>query len=160
MVFTRCLRPSEARNAIDVQTLVTIAAALGLGRALTVSGAAEGIAQGIVGQIGHQPFLLLVVIYLLALVFTESITNNAVAAMLLPIALAIALASGYSPRPFIIGITLAASLSFITPIGYQTNLMVMGPGGYRPLDYLRCGLPLAVIVTVVALTLIPLVWPF
>jgi len=160
MVITRCLRPSEARNAIDLQTLVTIAAALGLGRALTASGAAEAIAQGMIGQIGANPTLLLIMIYLLALGFTETITNNAVAAMLLPIALAVALASGFSPRPFIIAITLAASLSFITPIGYQTNLMVMGPGGYRPTDYLRCGLPLALVVTIVSLTLIPLIWPF
>ena len=96
----------------------------------------------------------------MTLVFTEMITNNAVAAMLLPIALSVAKEGGYSPRPFIIAITLAASLSFITPIGYQTNLMVMGPGGYRPSDYLRCGLPLAVIVTATALLLIPQIWGF
>ena len=71
-----------------------------------------------------------------------------------------AAAAGFHPRPFIMAITLAASLSFVTPIGYQTNLMVMGPGGYRPSDYARCGLPLALVVAVTALLLIPVIWPF
>jgi di/tricarboxylate transporter len=80
--------------------------------------------------------------------------------MLIPISIEVAWEGGYDPRPFIMAISLSASLSFLTPIGYQTNLMVMGPGGYRPMDYLRCGLPLAVIVALTALTLIPKVWPF
>jgi di/tricarboxylate transporter len=160
MLITRCLRVSEARSALDLQTLVTIAAALGLGAALDKSGAARTCAEMLVSQVGGSPYLLLAVVYLMTLVFTEMITNNAVAAMLLPIALQVAAASGYDSRPFIIAITMAASLSFVTPIGYQTNLMVMGPGGYRPSDYLRCGLPLAVVVTVTALLVIPRVWPF
>jgi len=160
MILTRCVRPVEARNAIDLQTMVTIAAALGLGAALERSGAARGCAELLVNQVGEHPRLLLIVVYLLTLVFTEMITNNAVAAMLLPIALNLADAGGYSPRPFIIAVTLAASLSFVTPIGYQTNLMVMGPGGYRPSDYARCGLPLAAVVTTTALVMIPLIWPF
>ncbi len=160
MILTRCVRISDARNAVDLQMVLTIVAALGLGRALTVSGAAGGIASTIVGLVGDNPFLLLVVIYVLTAVFTETITNNAVAAMLLPIAIAVAWEGGYSPRPFIIAICLAASLSFATPIGYQTNLMVMGPGGYRPRDFLRCGLPLTIVVMVVSLALIPLIWSF
>jgi di/tricarboxylate transporter len=160
MIVTHCLRATEARASLDLQTLVTIAAALGLGAALDKSGAAGVCARWLVDQAGGNPELLLVVVYLLTLVFTEMITNNAVAAMLLPIALQIAAAGGYSARPFIIAITLAASLSFITPIGYQTNLMVMGPGGYRPSDYLRCGLPLAVLVSTTALLLIPRIWTF
>ena len=107
----------------------------------------------------EHPLLLLLTIYVLGLVFTEMVTNNAVAAILLPIALAVAWPGALDPRPFIIAITLAASLSFITPIGYQTNLMVMGPGGYRPGDYLKCGLPLAVVVGITALVLIPWWWP-
>jgi di/tricarboxylate transporter len=160
MILARCMRISEARNAIDLQMVLTIVAALGLGRALTVSGAAQTIASTIVGLVGENPWLLLVVIYLLTALFTETITNNAVAAMLLPIAIAVAYEGGYNPRPFIIAISLAASLSFATPIGYQTNLMVMGPGGYRPRDFLRCGLPMTVVVMLVALALIPLVWSF
>jgi di/tricarboxylate transporter len=160
MILTRCLTVSEARNSLELNVLLTIAGALGLGLALERSGAAKGIAEFLVSMVGERPYLLLIVVYLMALVFTETITNNAVAAMLLPIAIAVAWQGGYNPRPFIIAITLAASLSFITPIGYQTNLMVMGPGGYRPADYLRCGAPLALIVSITALAVIPQIWPF
>jgi len=160
MIITRCVSMSEARGALDIQMLLTIICAIGLGRALTASGAATAIAQYLVTAFGTHPMLLLVVIYVLTLVFTETITNNAVAAMLLPLAVAVAWEGHYNPRPFIIAITLAASLSFLTPIGYQTNLMVMGPGGYRPRDFLKCGAPLAIIVMLVALTVIPIVWRF
>ena len=160
MVVTRCMSLSEARHAIDLQMLITIAAALGLASALTSSGAAANIASFMVTQVGQQPFLLLLCIYLLAVVMTETVTNNAVAAMLLPIAVEVAWASQVSPRPYVIAITLAASLSFLTPIGYQTNLMVMGPGGYRTSDYLRCGTPLALAVGITAMILIPIAWPF
>jgi di/tricarboxylate transporter len=160
MVLAGCLRVSEARNALDLRVLLTIAGAVGLGLALQDSGAAEMIAEAVVVQFGQRPYVLLLMVYLVTVVFTELISNNAVPAMLLPLAIAVAAASGYNPRPFIIAITLAASLSFITPIGYQTNLMVMGPGGYHPSDYVRCGLPLALVVAVTALGLIPLIWPF
>ncbi len=159
LVLTRCMSINEVRNSIDLQLLLTIVAALGLGRALTASGAAQSIAAFLVEGVGSHPLLLLIVVYLMAAAFTETITNNAVAAMLLPIAIAVAWEGHYNPRPFIIAITLAASLSFITPIGYQTNLMVMGPGGYRPVDFLKCGIPLALVVTVTALLLIPNIWP-
>ncbi len=158
MVLTRCLSMNEVRNALDMQLLLTIVAALGLGRALTASGAAQNIASYLVQTFGSHPLLLLIVVYLMAAAFTETITNNAVAAMLLPIAIAVAWEGHFNPRPFIIAITLAASLSFVTPIGYQTNLMVMGPGGYRPVDFLKCGIPLAIVVTATALVLIPNIW--
>lgn len=161
MVITRCISIAAARDAIDLQVLVTIAAALGLGRALTESGAAHAIASALVDLVGSaHPYLLLAVLYLLAIVFTELITNVAVAAMLFPLAVAMASASGLSPRPFVMAIAMAASLSFVTPIGYQTNLMVMGPGGYEPRDYMRIGLPLTVLVSGMALLLIPRIWPF
>ncbi len=161
MIGGRCLPLAEARSVIDLQVLVTIAAALGLGAALRESGAAKSIAEGLVNTVGGgNPYVLLAVLYLLTVVFTEMITNNAVAVMLFPIAVETAAVGGYSPRPFVMAIALAASLSFLTPIGYQTNLMVMGPGGYRPRDYLRAGWPLALLMAVTALTLIPLVWPF
>ena len=146
MILLRCVRTVDARNALDLQVLFTIAGAIGLGTALTESGAAQGIATALVGLCQNNPYLVLVVVYLLTVVFTEMITNNAVAAMLLPLAIAVAWEGDYNPRPYIMAITLAASLSFLTPIGYQTNLMVMGPGGYRPRDYLRLGAPLAAIV--------------
>jgi di/tricarboxylate transporter len=160
MIATRCLTASEARNSLDLSMLLTIGAALGLGRALTESGAADKIAAALVAGVGSSPILLLAVVFLLAVALTETITNNAVAAMLLPLAVAVAWTAGLSPRPFIVAITLAASLSFLTPVGYQTNLMVMGPGGYRPSDYLRCGAPLTLLSFITAMVLIPLFWPF
>jgi di/tricarboxylate transporter len=154
MIMTNCLRVSEARNALDMRVLVTIAAALGLGLSLEISGAAQMIATGVIAAVGDNPYLLVTVLYLVAIVMTELISNNAVAAMLLPLGIAVAEVAGIDPRPLILGITLAASLSFATPIGYQTNLMVMGPGGYKPADYLRCGGPLAILIAFTALTML------
>jgi len=154
MILTGCLRVSEARNALDMRVLVTIAAALGLGLALEASGAARMIATGTITAVGDNPYLLLGVIYFAAIIMTELISNNAVAAMLLPLSIAVAEVGGIDPRPFILAVALAASLSFATPIGYQTNLMVMGPGGYKPVDYLRCGGPLAILIAFTALTLL------
>lgn len=160
MVALRCLPISSARGAIDLQVLLTIGAAIGLGRALSESGAAGWIANSLIAGVGaEQGQLLLVAIYLLTLILTEMITNVAVAALMVPIAIAVATAGGHNPEPFVMAIALAASTSFITPIGYQTNLMVMGPGGYRPLDYFRTGLPLTVLIAGTALLLIPLCWP-
>ena len=161
MVVTRCLRIADARAAIDLQLLLTIVGALAMGRALTVSGAADAVAGGMVQLVGSgNPWTLLIVLYLLTMIFTELITNNAVVAMLFPLAVAVAADSGHHPRPFIIAIALASSLAFITPIGYQTNLMVMGPGGYRPRDYLRSGIPISLLVALTAMVLIPRFWPF
>ncbi len=160
MVATGCLRVADARASIDIRVILTIAGALGLGHALQSSGAAGMMATGMVRLVGDHPYLLLIAVYLLTVVLTEAISNNAVAAMLVPLAIAVAWEGGHNPRPFIMAITLAASLSFITPIGYQTNLMVMGPGGYRPSDYARCGTPLAIAIGITALILIPRVWPF
>ncbi|QGJ71333.1 Di-and tricarboxylate transporter [Planctomycetales bacterium 10988] len=161
MIAFRCIPLKEARAAIDLQVLLTIAAALGLGKAMQQSGAVELIASGVVNSIGpHHPFFLLIFIYLITLIFTEMVTNNAVAALMFPLAVAIAIEGDLSPRPFVMAIALAASCSFITPIGYQTNLMVMGPGSYRPSDYFRIGWPLSLLIMITATTLIPWVWPF
>jgi di/tricarboxylate transporter len=159
MILTRCMRVSEARQAIDLQVIVTIAAAIGLGLALTKSGAAKMVADALVQAVGDHPYLLLIMLYLLTMVFTEIISNVAVATMLFSFAVAVAASGGYNPRPFVMAVALAASLSFLTPVGYHTNLLVMGPGGYQPRDYLRVGLPMAVAVAAAALLLIPQVWP-
>jgi di/tricarboxylate transporter len=166
MIAARCLTPSEARSALDVQVLITIAAAIGLGNALKISGAADYLAQQLVTAVSEmgiaadwQPYLLLAAVYVLTMLFTEAITNVAVAAIMINVSISVALAGGLDPRPFIIAVTLAASLSFATPIGYQTNLMVMGPGGYHPRDYAKVGLPLAILVAATAVTLIPMIWP-
>lgn len=167
MIVTRCLTTSEARSAIDLQVLLTIAAALGLGEAIDRSGAALWLAQSLVGGvlalgIGNAwlPYVLLGCVYIVSQGFTETITNVAVATIMIPVSIGVAVVAGYDPRPFIMAVTLAASLSFVTPIGYQTNLMVMGPGGYQPRDYLRAGFPLAILLTIAALVLIPWVFPF
>jgi di/tricarboxylate transporter len=161
MILTRCLPMAEARTAIDLQVLFTIAAALGLGQALHASGADRSLADLLLLTVGSEnPYLLLVVIYIATLILTEFLSNTAVVALMFPLIVRLAETAQVSPRPFVMAITLAASLSFMTPLGYQTNLMVMGPGGYRPSDYLKVGAPLTLVVTVVALLLIPLVWPF
>lgn len=160
MILTRCVSITVARSSLDMQVLLAIVGALGLGEALRVSGAASGLANLLVDTVGDNQYLLLVVVYLTAMLFTELITNNAVATILLPIAISIAWRGGYNPQPFIMAVAVAASLSFLTPVGYQTNLMVLGPGGYMPRDYLKIGTPVAATVTVSALLLIPQIWPF
>ncbi len=163
MILTRCISPAVARQSIDWQTLITIGAAFGLGRALEESGAAHLVAGGIVNSAGVLgPVAVLALIYILTSAFTESVTNNAAAAIMLPFVVALAMQPGFdvSPRPFAIAIAFAASASFVTPIGYQTNLMVYGPGGYRFTDFIRVGLPLNLILLVLATLLIPVLWPF
>ncbi|MEQ8848237.1 SLC13 family permease [Botrimarina sp.] len=167
MIATRCLTSNQARSAIDLQILITIAAAIGLGKALSESGAAEWVARVLVQSVqlapapdSLLPWLLLATVYVLSMLLTEAITNAAVATIMIPIAAGIALEAGVSPRPFLIAVAVAASLSFATPIGYQTNLMVMGPGGYHPRDYLRVGGPLALLVAIAAIGLIGILWPF
>ncbi|MCA9239790.1 MAG: SLC13 family permease [Planctomycetales bacterium] len=162
MIATRCLPSSLARASIDLQVLMTIAAAIGLGKGLSESGAADYIATSLVGfcqSASLPPIALLIVVYLVSMVLTEMITNVAVASMMIPLAISVATAGELNPRPFIMAVAIAASLSFATPIGYQTNLMVMGPGGYHSRDYFRVGGPLTVLCAVTALGLIPLIWP-
>lgn len=160
MVLLRCLPVDEARVAIDLQVLLTIIGALALGRALSESGAARWLAESAVAAAGNHPFVLLVFVFLLAALLTEVITNAAVAAMLFPLAVALAEAGGLSPRPFVMAIALGASMCFLTPVGYQTNLMVLGPGGYVPRDYLRVGWPMTLVVGATVVLLVPWVWPF
>ncbi|MGH7443493.1 MAG: SLC13 family permease, partial [Longimicrobiales bacterium] len=160
LVLARVLSPSEARSAIELDVLVVIAASFGLGAAIAQSGLAAAIGAVIVGGFdGFGPVGLLFAVTLATLALTELITNNAAAVLVFPIALATASQLGLDPRPFAIAITIAASASFLTPIGYQTNTMVYGLGGYRFTDYSRLGLPLTVLVIAVILVIVPLVWP-
>jgi di/tricarboxylate transporter len=160
VVLTGCLSIADARRAIDLPMLLTVGAAIGVGRAIGNCGAADAAASGVLSMVGDHQYLALIALFLLTLCFTEMISNVAVAATMFYIAVGLANQLDVSPRPYIMAITLAASLSFVSPIGYQTNLMVMGPGGYRPRDYIRAGLPLSVSVSLVALLLIPWIWPF
>jgi di/tricarboxylate transporter len=166
MIGARCMTIGQARSAIDLQVLITVAAAIGLGGALSNSGAAQWVANFVVNAIqlaplsaDALPWVLLAVVYLLSMSMTEAITNAAVATIMIPISIGIAQQADLSPRPFLIAVAIAASLSFATPIGYQTNLMVMGPGGYHPKDYLRVGGPLQMMVALIGIVIIGLIWP-
>jgi len=160
MIGTRCVDWVVARRAVDLQVVLVIAATFGLGTALEVTGAAKTIAEGLVRLGGSDPWATLVVVYGVTMLFTELITNNAAAALIFPIALATADSLQVEFRPFAIAITMAASASFATPIGYQTNLMVLGPGGYRFTDYFRIGIPLNLLMWLMASLLIPRIWSF
>ena len=158
---TRCISTSEARKSVELPVLVTIAAAFGVGAALENSGAAALLAGGLVHATqGLGPLAALAAIYLFASLTTEVITNNAVAVLLFPICLETARLYGVDPLPFLMALTFAASASFMTPIGYQTNMMVYGPGGYRFADFVRVGAPLQLLLWPVAVLLIPLFFPF
>ena len=160
MLLTQCCRVSEARRSIDWHVLLVIAASFGLGQALCETGAAHAIAGGLTQLAGGHPWYSLAIVYAVTTVFTEVITNNAAVILVFPVALATANRLDVHFMPFAIAIMVAASASFATPLGYQTNLMVYGPGGYRFADYLRIGLPMNLIIGVVAVFLTPMIWPF
>jgi di/tricarboxylate transporter len=161
LITSKCVTVVEARRSIELNVLIVIAAALGISRALEKTGAAGFLAHQIVETAqGMGPVGLLAAIYLVTSILTELITNNAAAALVFPIAMAVAGQQGLNPMPFAVAIAVAASASFATPIGYQTNLMVYGPGGYRFADFLKLGIPLNLLFMVVALMVIPVVWGF
>ena len=160
MILFQCCKLSDARRTIDWQVLIVIASALGIGNALQVTGVAETLAGGFIEWAGVHPYSALIATYLATWLLTEMITNNAAAALIFPIAITLADSMGVSYMPFVMAIIFAASASFSTPIGYQTNLMVLGPGGYKFSDFIKVGLPLNIAVGTTALILIPVIWPF
>lgn len=160
LLLTRCLTVEKARRSIDWEVLLAIAASLSLGMALESTHAADGIARQMIALAGGSPWITLAMIYIVTLIITELVTNNAAAALMFPFALTTAEGLGVSYMPFMIAIMMAASAGFATPIGYQTNLMVYGPGGYRFSDYLKIGVPLDILVAIVTIALAPLAWPF
>jgi di/tricarboxylate transporter len=160
MIITRCTRGRSARRAIDWQVLVVIAASFGIGNALQVTGAASALGHSLITLSSGSPLVALAIVFVATAIFTALATNNTAAVLMFPIALAVAAEMDVSLMPFAITIMMAASASFATPIGYQTNLMVYGPGGYRFSDYIRCGTPLTVLVGVITVLLTPLIWPF
>jgi len=160
MLITRCVSIETARKSIDWEVLLAIAASFALGTALDKSGAAKMIADSTTSLSGGNAWVTLAIIYLVTVVVTELITNNAAAALMFPFALATAQELGVSNMPFIIAVMMAASAGFATPIGYQTNLMVYGPGGYRFSDYVKVGAPLDVLIGVVTVAIAPLAFPF
>jgi di/tricarboxylate transporter len=161
MGVTRCVSAEQARRSIDWTTLVAIGAALGLGFVVERTGLADFLAGRLItGLDAFGPLGVLAGVYLVTLVFTELVTNNAAAALAFPIAHSAATGLDVSFMPFAVAIAMAASAGFATPLGYQTHLMVYGAGGYRFSDYVRIGIPLDLLVMVVTLALAPLVFPF
>ncbi len=161
MIVTGCLTPAQAYRSVNWPILILIAGTLALGRSLEVTGTAAEIAGPLVA-VGEQwgPWAALAALYLATSVVTAVLSNNATAVLLVPIALRLAQSLGVSVRPFIIAVALAASAAFATPLGYQTNLLVYGPGGYRFKDFFRIGAPLTLILWIAGTLLIPLFWNF
>jgi di/tricarboxylate transporter len=167
MIGLRCCTTVEARRSVDWSILIVIGAAIGIGTAMDRSGSAKAIANGLLSLANENRMLTLAAIYLATMLCTELITNTAAAILMFKIAIQAAAALpdangniGVSETPFVIAVMIAASASFLTPFGYQTNLMVYGVGGYRVSDYVKFGLPLSLIVFAVSMLVIPYVWPF
>ncbi len=161
MVVSRCLTIEEAYEAIDWKVIFMIGGILPLGLAMEQSGAALWLVNTIMYPFTDcGPIVVLALLYLITAVLTELMSNNAAAVIIAPIGLSIAASMDVDPRPFLVAITFAASTSFATPIGYQTNTMIHAPGGYRFIDYTRVGGPLNLIFWALAVFLIPILWPF
>jgi len=159
-VATRCCRASVARRSIDWEVLLVIGGAIGLGKAMEASGLAEILGHSVRELFGTDPKLMLGAIFLLAMLLSNIVTAKAGAVLMLPIAMSAANDLDVSFMPYVIAVMLASSTALATPIGYPTNLMVLGPGGYRFGDYLRMGAPLSILVLVLSVYMIPLFWPF
>ena len=160
MIITRCTQGRIARRAVDWQVLIVIGASFGIGNALQSTGAAQAIAEGLLSLTGDTPLYALASVFIATALFSAVATNNVAAVVMFPIALAAARTLDVNFMPFAVTIMVAASASFATPIGYQTNLMVYGVGGYRFSDYLRIGVPLTLLVGLVTVLLAPVWWPF
>jgi len=160
MLVTGCCSAEKARRAIDWQVLIVIAATFGIGKALEKTGAAAFVADSLIGLAGPSPGVQLIVLYGMTMLMTEVLSNATAVVLAFPIALASAAGLGVSPMPFLVAVTIAASCGFATPIGYQTNLMVYGPGGYRFGDFVRFGGLLNLVVWAVTVLVTPLAFPF
>lgn len=161
MVLGRCITMEEAYTAIDWKIIFLLGGILPLGLALQQTGTATWLANTVMKPlIELGPLVVLASLYVITAVLTEMMSNNASAVLLVPIALAAAEIMGVSARPFLIAITFAASTSFATPIGYQTNTMIYAPGGYRFFDFARIGVPLNILFCVTTVLLAPIIWPF
>jgi len=160
VLVTRCIDADEAFSFIDGRLLALIFAMLAIGAALETSGAVRLIVEAIAPGLGMlPPFMVVWAIYLLTSILTELVSNNAVAVVVTPIAIGLAQEMGIDARPLVVAVMVAASASFATPIGYQTNMLVYGPGGYRFTDFLRVGIPLNLTTGLLASAIIPFIWP-
>ena len=159
-LFSRCLEPSEAYEAIDWKVIFMIFGMLGLGTALQKVQVIQILADSLTGWalVLKNIYVLIALIYLVTAILTELISNNAVAALLTPVAISVAQAMDLDARPLVVAVMFAASASFSTPIGYQTNTYIYGAGGYKFTDFTRVGIPLTIILWVISVILIPLMW--
>ena len=161
MVLTRCITIEEAYDAIDWKIIFLLSGIIPLGIAIQQNGLVSFLSDNILQTfLGFGPIILLAIVYLVVAVLTEGISNIAAAAIMAPIVIGLASSINVDPRPFLVAITFAASTSFATPIGYQTNTMVYSTGGYSFTDFARIGIPLNIIFWILATILIPLIWPF
>lgn len=160
MIVLGCTRVSEARSSIDWQVLLVIAAALGIGNVLQITGIATSLAENFIELAGNSPYQALIAVYFITWILTELLTNNAAAVLIFPFALSVSANLDAHYMPFVMTTLFAASASFSTPIGYQTNLMVYAAGGYRFRDFLKIGLPLNLLVATIIILLVPIIWPF
>ena len=164
LLVLRIVTPQESYQSINWQVIILISALIPVGIAIQKTGTADWIAGLITFAVTSapeewQPRVLLALIYLLTVILTEVSSNAATAIIMTPIAIAVTAQMGLDPRAFIFAVAFAASASFITPVGYQTNLMVYGPGGYKFSDYIKVGFPLALVFWIMAIIILPLLWP-
>ena len=160
MVLTRCITLQQAYAAPDWNVLFLLAGFLGIGKAMDSVGLASDAAQGLIGILdGAAPWVVIGVIYLFVAFVSDVLSNQATAALMIPIVVKAAALFGWRPEPFLMAVAFAASAAFLTPVGYQTNLIVYAPGGYRFKDFIRVGLPLRLIFAVIAAAAIPWVYP-
>ena len=166
ILLTGCMKAKDAYASVEWSILIIIFGMLALGQAMDSTGASLLIAENMTGLVGQfapahlQNVIMLALIYVITSTFTEFLSNNAAVALMIPIALGIAVTLGVDPRPFVVASCIAASASFATPIGYQTNTYVYGVGGYRFFDFTKVGLPLNIICFAVTVTVVPIFWDF
>jgi len=166
LLWMRIVTPREAYASVDWQVLLMLYGLLGLGMSMQNTGTAQFLSTEIVQfaermvSPQHLPIVLLWTVFLLTLLLTEVLSNNATAVMMVPIVVSLAQHLHVDSRPFVMAVTVAASTAFALPMGYQTHMMVFGPGGYKFVDFLKVGIPLNIICWVTACSLIPFIWPF
>lgn len=161
LILLRVITPDEAYGGLRPEILILIAGMVVIGIAMDESGLAAAASRLLIGSVdGLSPFIALAVLYIVTMVLTELLSNATVAVLVTPVAVALAQSLEVSPRPFIVAVMMAASAAFATPFGYQTNVIVYQMGGYRYMDFVRVGLPLNLLTAAVALTAIPIFFPF
>jgi di/tricarboxylate transporter len=160
MILTGCLPLRDGYRAMQANVLILIVGTIALGTAMEKTGTAKFYAQEFISLLKSSgPVAILAGLLVFTSLSTQLLSNNATAVLLMPIAVSVALELGVNPKPFIVAVCFGASACFATPVGYQTNLLVYGPGGYRFSDYLKLGIPLNLIVLIMGSIFIPLIWP-